>query len=486
MSLLLAHHPHSLQPHIQTMTQVEMQRATKGIETLRSKNGLRPAVSLPTEILVQVFILACIPNLSFTWEHLKDGLPPQTTRTAIAATCSRWRNIVLSTPDCWRAITVYPHMLEQRGKGKEVAPALASQNALSLQTERARSKSLSMFLAQFPSRADGQDAKQRLGPMLKQCRALYAMMCPQTLLEILHVPLHLPILDTLMVFTYPPWQEQSANGPNISIDLTLAQSLREFALGSFRPDQAWMTFSLPQTCNLRTLCIIGKISPRCVFDALQSCPQLEVLRWRCWDQELDEEWEDLSLHSLSQLYVSGPVPQALLATLDAPNLQHLRFGFPMWETLSSAYPLHDVTKFPELRRLDIEQTEVSEWHEERFSEAESRDVLVPFLNAHHALQDIRFLQRPLDEAIAARLGFTHFLPDLEHVWAVASGDVLPAKLFLDVRLAAEATKCVLHLYVEDDEARDIKDTVSELMARYPDHVVKEKYQPDFATLPIVV
>lgn len=252
----------------------------------RKLNSLRPSVRLPSEVLEEIFLGAC------------TAPGRRQTRSAIAATCHRWREIAITIPWLWSCISLE----NRRNYDRPTFPPL---ELLTLELHRAKSQPLDVLI-QFDGANSNtwKDLVQEIIPFLSQSRSIQlrsvakrgrAGTCwSDVILSSGRGPRHFPRLRTLI------WDQQKAVR---RLNLSGAPNLRNLALSG---NLSLSNISPHSLTELRIYCSMSG-AKKMALETLVRCTSLQTLVWEFSPAEITE-------------ICRKPLPK-----LHFPDLQHLEF-----------------------------------------------------------------------------------------------------------------------------------------------------------------
>lgn len=351
------------------------------VARLRLANSTRPAVGLPSEILGLVFEMACFSN-THPLATPEEAYGPilLDARHAIISICSKWRKVAFSTTSLWARISV---------TGDIWRPSYHTLNAI---IERAGGRPVELYMD------IDLDRRYRLDKMLpfvlrvaSRCRVLSLVNDNRFRtadIGIFQSGTAMPHLHTLIL-------HYEAIG---NIDLSIVSSLRNVSMDTIRGN-IQHRLHLPSVSGIVKLSMINCIDPTDAILAINSCPHLETLRWRC----SVPNYSTMRLPTLVpprclvHLRLKGKIPLETFKNTHLPNLIRLR---------SIPDVVLNNLRLPQLRHIHICDTELDQ----------SCTVVPAFISSHPDIKEI-VLDGPLCMNLAAALNVGRAgYPNLTDVW----------------------------------------------------------------------
>lgn len=302
---------------LRTLVHIELQAL------LSAQNSHNPAINLPAEILVDIFRLSC---LSIAEEDLPDTdvsyeLFTRLTRTAIASTCSHWRNVILHDSLMWRFI----HRPPKSWPPRETPPIFDN-----ITSEIKRCGERTLFLDLETKQSDIPHVATLLEINVHRLEELSIMWSDEIQLadfQIFNGVYELPKLERLSLnWSHICSYDEGDTGA--TVDLSQALSLLHLRLSSINEsgfmNQPW-SVAPPVSRSIKFLEIWGWFEAGSVVDLLNSCAALETLVRYADDSSGDRDhYENLKpMASLRSLRFGNGMPFRSIQDIQAPNLQHL-------------------------------------------------------------------------------------------------------------------------------------------------------------------
>lgn len=250
------------------------------LKARRMRGFSRPAVNLPTEILANIFTLACFsPPWSTTGEPFERiARSVASNRTSIALTCRHWRDVTASTKALWRMVSLTEESPGYSFRGNEDNDGGNNNNNNSrVNVDSVQATGFPNRLSRVRMRVElsgnaplGQSTISFLSSALARAEYLYynsEYYEPSEGINPLfdEPPIEFPWLRKLAV--------SFANDP-YTLDLRCAPRLEHLKYNSnYEEDQVLLAVD----CQLRSVTLQGSMHPIYVCGLLRSCPLLETL-----------------------------------------------------------------------------------------------------------------------------------------------------------------------------------------------------------------
>lgn len=353
---------------------LEFREETMRLRTVasRAENAKLPAVSLPAELLGKIFLYTCSRDLRHeikVWNLRQHnfydrGREPSSTRIVrqlrlpLTATCSRWREIAISTTLLWNCISI--RLQEPRRNDPIEVPSISgglvpSLRQLQLELERSGTRPLQLRLEvrhfrsrrhDLPAPACWTDLSTLVKTALPRCKWIYLEFNTAVLLnEILGVIFTIDLPHLLSFASCPPIDNERSSQP--IYNLSLAPRLRHLTIYHSIGD-----LRISPASTLTQLCLDRCIDFRVAVGILRTCDQIRQLSWavRGTKEEIPQLAEDLVLPFLEYLeYHEWSDPG-----LESPNI--LRFiNAPHTVSLDVSGPALP-TQFPAVLNLHCMST----------------------------------------------------------------------------------------------------------------------------------
>lgn len=332
---------------------------------LRTENSRQLVVSLPYELLSQIFESAChvvISTRSDPSSVILASTLRRTTQNAILSTCRRWRQVGLATTSLWELVLVtHPNDLRADESGR--TPMMTG-------IGRAGTRALSLYVSGTLDTYGWDKTCALLRPHAHRFRQIFVSQeshrRDSELLAELNSPQAPLPLQTLVL----TWR-QSRPLEQEHIDLTWATSLRHLQLNITHSRGPLVTIRPPLVSKLTHIQLGSKIDPSDAIRIISSTKSLQALKWNFHRDQTPSLDSIRSQPYLQELSLAGALPTHLLYGLLAPRLHILQI------TLQDASPpgiSHITTQaFPNLRTLHISSYFLSNW--ENSPQAAVRSIL---------------------------------------------------------------------------------------------------------------
>jgi len=341
----------------------------------RAQNSSCPAVNLPTELLAEIFAFACLTGDFAAYGSLRR------TRGAISLTCHRWRAVTLATPILWTTIcmTCCDRVV--------VPPPFL----IPCEVERAGNRPLDVYAISESNKHWSETVFPFIRSNLDRCRQIQLSAPSLNGLERCF-PCHAPRLETLIL----NWGlEDGSEADSPLIDVSKAPLIHDLYISYRANGGSYLQLRVPPASSITRLALVHDIPPSLVIAVVNSCPELSSLDWVHKDLSLLRDSEALAslptlqtLPHLQDLFLGGDLPFFYVPKFAAPHLQSLAL-LDISDYNHIPRPDFHELRFPELRRFTIPD--------------EPPRGLIPFLEAHHDLEEIALYSAP-DEILISRLG----------------------------------------------------------------------------------
>lgn len=318
------------------------------IAELRIKNSPLLAISLPDELLSQIFESACRIMISSNNDPSLAVLANASRRvmqSAILATCSRWREVGLTTTSLWESVLVTDPEYLAVDKESGRIPMMA-------EIERAGTRELSLYVSSTLDASSWDKLRTLLHPYARRFRQISASQKDYIrhfglLRDLSSHEGPLP-LQTLVLM----WR-QSRPFQLENIDLTRATALRHLQLDVLRGLGPFVTIQPPPSSELTHIRLFSGIDPSDVIRVVESTKSLLALKWSFFGEQtlnIDSIKFQSFLQSLS---LAGALPTSLLVGLEAPRLDTLQIDLLNASPSGISHITH--LAFPNLRTLHISE-----------------------------------------------------------------------------------------------------------------------------------
>lgn len=291
------------------------------LSALPRLNSSRPVVSLPPELLGEIFNFACLDHPSYrsgTYQTINRRV-----RFFISATCHSWRDIALRTPLLWRTITTCSNYSGQ------VYPPLSF---IKLDLSRASKHPLRIRINTTGDvRPPWKELLEVFRSVSSQCQSICISGVDMHAFEEFFLagpdnkfaPIEFTLLHALVL---SGGGNHSSGNIAASLDLTLASAFRQLSISYFN-----IPLRLPSSNSLTRLELCWNVDFDNEISLIQHCHNLHELKWGnnvhfiSTFQMSELAKVDLPyLHHL-QYFINPPTPmaQSLLRSLPAPQLRYL-------------------------------------------------------------------------------------------------------------------------------------------------------------------
>lgn len=321
----------------------------------RIQNTQSIIMGLPTEILVHIFRFASLSGVppGYEDEEMYDETFMRHTRTAIASTCSHWREIALDDSLLWQVIYLPWDLWPSKPPvykciDLEVKRCKQSTFSFKIQATKSELHTLVPILQSNIHRIEDLDILWMDHIAIDSFRVFEET--PNEMLKSLR-----RLCLSSVNWNYPPDGEE--------IHLASAGALKELSMHNefeavdpddFELGESWTIYP-PVSCVLELINLSGWIPAESVINLINSCSALQSLVWNTTgvEEEKDLFFTGLkSLPTLKNLRIGRDIPLPWLAAIDAANLNHLHLS-PQLHAPSSNKIIPGVV-FPKLTSLTIE------------------------------------------------------------------------------------------------------------------------------------
>ena len=326
------------------------------------QNARLSAVTLPPEILADIFVYACSrPHNDADNSYYNTQLEPpishivRQVRHTIGVTCRRWREVLLSTTLLWSSISVEVALRDNKirdvygppsSDDEEEYELTPSSEMLELELARAGTRPLRLSLYVQHRLEMPFELYELIRDAFPRCVAIYLDFPPLTpfAMPLEETSAELPLLRSLGIHLLaqdpPEWRRRACT------QLSLAPALRDFAT----------TYSVipPPFCTelqLNRLHLHGEVPFSEAVAIIRLSPQLRQLQWEVVVPEHQSiPQEPLHFPLLEELWFTNagdePDDSAVLSLIVAPRLSTLQL------LSGSELP----KQFPSVRRLIFSAT----------------------------------------------------------------------------------------------------------------------------------
>lgn len=263
----------------------------------------------------------------------------------ILATCSRWREVGLTTSSLWDSVHVTNPNYLAADKESERIPMMTG-------IERAGTRALSLYVSRKLDASSWDKTCTLLRPHIHRFRQIFASQKEYThnsglLFDSSSNDGPIP-LQTLVL----TWRQAMPSQPE-NIDLTRATALRHLQLGVVYQRGPLVKIRPPPSSELTHIRLLSRIDPSDGIRIIESTKSLQALRWSfLGDQTASVDSIKLQ-PSLQYLSLAGPLPTCLLVGLQAPRLETLQIDFK--NPSLSGISCITSQAFPNLRTLYISE-----------------------------------------------------------------------------------------------------------------------------------
>lgn len=330
----------------------------------RWQNWQRPAVRLPSEILSNIFELACLSRPNALALARRNWQDVRNTRSAIHQTCSRWAHMALSTSSLWSTIELFfPDHYYRKGCP---SPALVLK-----EVQRASGRPLSLNLRVRSDTVTVESLHPDLSPLLHHCEFLQMAATWSQGRDLFNAPLMRQVRSLVIDCGF-----QTPTRRHNILDVSDSYFLRDLWIRDRGHDRTLI--SSPTSCNITRLHLEGAVDPTSAINLINSCVRLEALGWSC--STCPVQFPKLKvLPHLQQLNLINIFPLSLFKDVAAPNLVRLRLS-GHWKHDDEPHPLKTAPHFPKLRAIEIDIR--SDYAEE--------DRMDTFFVSHPDIEDVVF------------------------------------------------------------------------------------------------
>ncbi|KAF8309404.1 hypothetical protein DL93DRAFT_2170362 [Clavulina sp. PMI_390] len=375
-------------------------------DDLPSPNRQNPAVSLPPELLVQIFALvlrswagAALPHQVTIWQmkRIRQG------RLNLAAVCRRWRDVAVSAQSLWGVIMI--SSTKKAGFNRDLFTKEIIHSGDSL---------LSLFIT-YPlvlprnvppetmaDYVEGADAAQQV---LLRCKDIIFHGNHLLVNRLLNPINAIPMINLKSLSVN---SSLTATLPHIDIiDLSTAVALQDLRL-YFSGFEYPIRLKVSPDASFRCLEVSSPVVPRDIVDILAHSPSLEGFTWTALAATPTHSFQIPlpQMPYLRQLALYGEMPLSMLDAFHAPQVMILEINYRgpnHSEAPSIPFPKIASILFPNLRVLYIDGY--------RRVIRNYEPTLIDFLRTHRTLQVIS-LSEHITEPLAEAL---YSLPALGHL-----------------------------------------------------------------------
>ncbi|KAF8309405.1 hypothetical protein DL93DRAFT_1762037 [Clavulina sp. PMI_390] len=368
-------------------------------DELFALNRQRPAVSLFPELLVHIFTLTVRSWAGAPFPHQfgpHSAKFIRKTRFTLAAVCTRWREVVLSTQSLWNVIMI--------SIGENVG--FDSDHLLTKELGRSGDSLLSLLVTEpfgFPrsippeviarKKAVADTARQ----MLPRCKNIIIHSDQVLIARMLSPSNDMPASNLQSLSISSRFNHLS---PDINlIDLTSAVGLRDLRL-NFNGGEHPIRLNISPQAALHCLDVSAPIASQDIVDMVARSHSLEEFTWYTLEASRSELFQTPlpSMPYLVNLVLYGQLPLSMLPSFRAPQLMILEImyrGPDDDKAPTIPFPKLASISFPGLRVLYVDG------HRRMVRKYEPS--LVSFLKAHPTLQVVSLPEHttePLADAIS--------------------------------------------------------------------------------------
>lgn len=401
-----------------TIATISEEASMYHVDSLRSRNLTRPAVSLPPEILSSIFTFACYQNLS-VYNELSGGFEASESsdvllrdvRNLVMSTCYLWREVALRTRVLWATVFVSACWMEthQRPDFDDLP------DIISVEIERAHPHPISL-LCELDHDESWATLYPTLLPVLPACRLIsidISWVAGTWTTELSQ--LSLPLLRALILSF--SGDDAVDNMDAILLPMPDTPNLEDLEIGypCILAPVRDIRMAVPRLPHLKRLSLFGKFSTSNVFDVLRGAPNITHFSWRA-DKPFTSTAHVatmVSLHSLRHLQIEGRMAFAGVQRIEAPALERLSIEFARKEdNLSVAGSLEDVAEC--VRNVSF--TQITSMAVIMPNKQSQSDLILPYIARFPALKSF-FVQSDITTEMGTFLGrvpATH--PHLRDVW----------------------------------------------------------------------
>ncbi|KAF8319647.1 hypothetical protein DL93DRAFT_2225078 [Clavulina sp. PMI_390] len=354
----------------------------------REHNSRQPILSLPTELLSEIFSLPVPIFAQPAPQHGPRGTEWTISeykkyRLTLASTCSKFMFVIQNTPRCWTFVDV--RLISDRTKG------VTSSNALQSRLERSYPLAFDLVIGLLlPRDADVLHYHEPydvlhmiLEPHLPRCRSI-SLLSNIRQLDSLRYLIGGVELPHLLHISYH-WYNVVVDNNNLVLSILpttkrlpplLSLSIRDYVENPLPT----ISIDLPLSClaSLTRLSLTGWFSAGRVITLLKECLALQHLLWRGSHVQREEYYEGTPLifpHLRSLSLFAHPM--YFLPPIEAPLLEDIQFGRPSDAFGRPCFLLRsDQPTLPALRRVM--------WLEL----VHDVDAIAPFFRRHPFLEEI--------------------------------------------------------------------------------------------------
>ena len=261
----------------------------------RRQNARLPAVALPSELLSEIFIHACCRDYHGEAKARHDGhffynesLEPtgspiiRQLREPLAATCSRWREIAISTTLLWNSISIQlriPRVPDPRHPASPIKPLIPSVNQVHLELERSGTRPIQLRLIinhtsfherNRPAPADWRGLVAVIEAHLPRCSRIHFQVDSAALLDDLLNMTFSTTLPHLLSFSVFSKHVRSRSLYNLSSVPHLQELAIAHPIGDLR---------LSWSSKITQLCLDPCVNFDVAVGIIESCTHIRQLYW---------------------------------------------------------------------------------------------------------------------------------------------------------------------------------------------------------------
>lgn len=349
-----------------TSTRLSLTSVDSKLAELRIENSRIPTVTLPSELLSDIFESAChitISTRTDAWVVDRAVSSRSMLLNAILATCLHWREVALTTSSLWEFVLVTNPNYLAADKQSGRIPMLTGMG-------RAGTKALSLYISRKLDASSWDRTRTLLRPHIHRFRQIFASQKDSSRNSLMDLnsndePL---ALETLVL----TWRQVMPSQPEI-IDLSRATALRHLHLGVVYQHGALVNIFPPPSSELTHIRLLRRIDPSDGIRIIESTTSLQALRWVFLGNQTPSVDSIKVQPSLRYLSLSGALPTSLLLGLEAPRLETLHIDFQNASLSGLSYITSRA--FPHLRTLRISDGAPAQFWQVNFQLDPSRSAL---------------------------------------------------------------------------------------------------------------